>query len=233
MNYKLADTVFDIEFFHPKLAALFAEYATGLPAETAVRFSSEDIDCALDEFLTKSRPYCELLLIHKAVSTYLLDYKDGFIFHSSSIAIKGGGAIVFTAESGTGKSTQSRHWKECFGDEVFYVNDDKPFMRLVGGQFIVYGSPWNGKHRLGGNVSAPVEHICFLFRGETDRVEKISTFEAIPLFFNQTLGFADSVRQIKLLSLLDKLFKTVKISKIYCTDTTKSALIIRKGLEEL
>ena len=100
------------------------------------------------------------------------------------------------------------------------------------GTFYVYSSPWNGKHRLGNNVKAPVGYVCFLCRGETDRVEKISSFEAVPLFLNQTLGFNEEEKQLKLLSLLDKFLKSVKTCRIYCTDTDESAVIIRKLLEE-
>ena len=227
----LADTVFELNIVTPKIIGFFRDFLTDAPAETVITVTDKDIDDNLETFETNNRLSVEILLIHKEISTYLLDKKDGFIFHSSSIKV-GDKAVVFTAHSGTGKSTQARHWKECFGDEVEYINDDKPFIRLVDGQFYVYGSPWNGKHRLGANIKAPVGVVCFLCRGETDRVEEISSFEAIPLFLGQTLGFKEKDKQLKLLDLLDKFLNSVKTCRIYCTDTEKSALIIRKMLEE-
>lgn len=231
-NYCFADVVFSITFCDEAIAPFFKDYLTDSAAEASVVVTGEDVKNNLAVFDTTSPRWAEVLLIHKRVSTYLLENKDGFLFHSSSIKV-GDKAVIFTAKSGTGKSTQARHWKECFDGEVTYVNDDKPFIRLVDGTFYVYGSPWNGKHRLGANVKAPVGAVCFLFRGDVDRVEKISSFEAIPLFLNQTLGFCEDENRLKVLSLLDKLLKSVKTYKIYCTDTKESAKIIRKGLEKL
>ena len=230
-NYCFADTVFTIAFNDERIAPFFKDFLTDKPSETTIEITDEEIVSGFEAFGTTVRPSVEILLIHKAVSTYLLENKDGILFHSSAIKV-GDKAVLFTALSGTGKSTQARHWKECFGDEVEYVNDDKPFMRLVDGKFYVYGSPWNGKHRLGNNIKAPVEYVCFLFRGEKDHVEKISSYDAIPLFLNQTLGFKEKDNQLKVLSLLDKFLRSVKTYKIYCTDTENSARIIRSELEK-
>ena len=228
-NYRFADVVFTISFNDDKIAVFFKDYLTEEQSETTISISDDEINSHLEVFHTTSRRTVEILCIHKAVSAYLLKYKDGFLFHSSAIKV-GEKAVIFTAKSGTGKSTQSRHWKNRFGDEVEYINDDKPFIRLVDGVFYVYGSPWNGKHRLGSNVKAPIACVCFLFRGEADRVETISSFEAIPLFFGQTLGFTEADDKLKVIGLLDKFLKSVKTYRIYCTDTDDSALIIRKGL---
>ena len=230
-NYCFADTVFTIKFNNEKIAPFFRQFLTDKTSETTISITDEDIKNNESTFSTTNPCSIEVLLIHKEISTYLLEYKDGFLFHASSIKV-GDKAVVFTALSGTGKSTQARHWKECFGDEVEYINDDKPFIRLVDGTFYVYGSPWSGKHRLGANIKAPVGYVCFLSRGEVDRVEKISSYEAIPLFLTQTLGFKEKENQLKVLALLDKFLNSVKTYRIYCTDTKESAQVIRKSLEE-
>ena len=230
MNCKIADTVFGLKFIDCRLERFFKDYITDEPAEFYIENTDKDIDDNKSVFAVESRTHVELLLIHKHISTYLLEKKDGFLFHASAIKV-GGDVIMFTAPSGTGKSTQARHWKEAFPDEVTYVNDDKPFIRREGGRFIVYGSPWNGKHRLGENTSAPLKCICFLCRGE-ERVERISAFDAAPLLFNQTLCFKDPEDQLKLLSLLDELVKTVDLFRIYCTDTDDSGRKIRALLKE-
>ena len=229
-NYCFADTVFTIKFNNERIAPFFRDFLTEKESETTVAITDAEIADNYSTFDTNNPGSVEVLLIHKEISTYLLEKKDGFLFHASSIKV-GDKAVIFTALSGTGKSTQARHWKQCFGDEVEYINDDKPFIRLVDGTFYVYGSPWNGKHRLGGNIKAPVGYVCFLCRDEEDRVEKISSYEAIPLFLSQTLGFKEKENQLKVLTLLDKFLKSVKTFRIYCTDTDNSARIIRSSLE--
>ena len=63
--------------------------------------------------------------------------------HSSCI-ISNGGATIFLGESGTGKSTHTRLWRENIADAVL-LNDDSPIVRVIDGEVWVYGSPWSGK----------------------------------------------------------------------------------------
>ena len=43
-------------------------------------------------------------------------------------------AYVFSADSGTGKSTHTQLWLEHFGDRAYILNDDKPAIRLIDGK---------------------------------------------------------------------------------------------------
>ena len=61
-------------------------------------------------------------LYTKICKRILSDY-DGFFFHSSALALDGEG-YLFTALSGTGKSTHTRNWRRLFGDRVTMINDD-------------------------------------------------------------------------------------------------------------
>ena len=63
--------------------------------------------------------------------------------HSSCI-VHNDKAILFLGESGTGKSTHTRLWREHI-DGTFLLNDDSPIIRVEDGKVWVYGSPWSGK----------------------------------------------------------------------------------------
>jgi serine kinase of HPr protein (carbohydrate metabolism regulator) len=102
---------------------------------------------------------------------------NGLRIHASAVEVDGK-AYLFSANSGTGKSTHTRLWREVFGDRAVMVNDDKPFLRMTEGAVMVYGSPWNGKHGLGCNLSVPLKAVCILERGEENRIEKISAKQA-------------------------------------------------------
>ena len=82
-------------------------------------------------------------LYTKICKRILSDF-DGFFFHSSALAMDGEG-YLFTALSGTGKSTHTRNWRRLFGDRVTMINDDKPIIRKCNGKFLVCGTPWMGK----------------------------------------------------------------------------------------
>ena len=67
---------------------------------------------------------------------------------------------LFTAKSGTGKSTHTRYWLEAFGNRAAIINDDKPFIRLDTPAPMICGAPWSGKHGLDTNLSVPLAGIC-------------------------------------------------------------------------
>lgn len=63
--------------------------------------------------------------------------------HTSVIQYKGR-TVLFLGESGTGKSTHTRLWRENIEDAVL-LNDDSPILRIIDGKPWMYGSPWSGK----------------------------------------------------------------------------------------
>lgn len=68
---------------------------------------------------------------------------DTVAIHSSCIVYQDN-AVLFLGESGTGKSTHTRLWREHI-DGAFLLNDDSPIIRIEGGKVWAYGSPWSGK----------------------------------------------------------------------------------------
>lgn len=58
-----------------------------------------------------------------------LAFYDVFLMHGSAIAVDGK-SFLFTAKSGTGKSTHTRLWREYLADRVIMINDDKPLLRI-------------------------------------------------------------------------------------------------------
>lgn len=68
---------------------------------------------------------------------------DTVAIHSSCIVYKGK-ATLFLGESGTGKSTHTRLWRESI-EGATLLNDDSPILRVEDGKVWAYGSPWSGK----------------------------------------------------------------------------------------
>ena len=90
--------------------------------------------------------YVEQLALYRAIVEELVEY--GIVmFHGSAIAVDGV-AYIFTALSGTGKSTHTRLWRSLFGDRAVMVNDDKPLLTVGQSGVTVHGSPWNGNNAL-------------------------------------------------------------------------------------
>ena len=96
----------------------------------------------------------------------LLDY-NGMMFHASAVVVDGK-AYLFSAPSGTGKSTHTRLWLEYFGEKAYILNDDKPAIRIMDGKFYAYGTPWCGKDNVSTNQKCEIKAICFLERSEVN-----------------------------------------------------------------
>ena len=65
---------------------------------------------------------------------------SGTIAIHSSCIVADGRAVIFLGESGTGKSTHTRLWRENIPG-AFLLNDDSPIVRVIDGSVWVFGSP--------------------------------------------------------------------------------------------
>ncbi len=151
---------------------------------------------------------------------------DGFCFHASALSVDGAG-VLFSADSGTGKSTHAGLWERYLKDhEIIRLNDDKPVIRMYEETPVVYGSPWSGKHSIHTNASAPVKALVFLEQGEDNEIERISSKQAFPLVLSQVLGGKSSQEQVmRLMELLDRFMRVVPIYKLKCNISEEAVLV--------
>ena len=166
----------------------------------------------------------------RQVGIELLQNHDGMYIHGAAILYKGQ-AYLFTAPSGTGKSTHIRLWKQLLGDEAVILNGDKPFLRRLNGRIMVCGSPWCGKEGWGINKDAPLGGIFILRRGETDRVEKLSDLEILDTLLAATIYPEDLDLTQKLVELVGAIMEAVPIRALYCTQNLSAAQTVVQFIE--
>lgn len=132
-----------------------------------------------------SDAYLETLAVQREIAEQLPKY-GVVLFHGSAVALDGN-VYLFTAPSGTGKSTHARLWRRGVGKRIVMVNDDKPFLGVKeDGSIWVYGSPWNGKHRLSENVALPLKGICILTQSKENKIQRVSAGDAFCDIYKQT-----------------------------------------------
>ncbi len=173
--------------------------------------------------------YLELLALYRLIADELTDM-DIMMFHGSAIAVDGE-AYIFTADSGTGKSTHTRLWREYFGERAVMVNDDKPLISFKNGIAYVHGTPWNGKHKLSTNISVPIKAICILERAEENHIEKADIRDAFPKLFTQTYRPSTPKRLVKTMSYIDRLAKSVGLFKLGCNMELSAAEVAYLGMQ--
>ena len=177
----------------------------------------------------ENRNVVENYSLCRALAEYLPS-RDRVLFHGSSLALDGNG-VLFTAKSGTGKSTHTRLWREVFGNRVAMINDDKPILHIGPENTRIYGSPWRGKHRLGSNLSAPLRAICIVCRDAENRILRLSPREALPTLLQQTYMPQDPRMLRQTLALADRLSRTVPVYRLYCNMDPQAAVVACEGLE--
>ncbi|MDR1718171.1 MAG: hypothetical protein LBS20_20250 [Prevotella sp.] len=88
-------------------------------------------------------------------------------------------SILFLGESGTGKSTQSRLWREHF-ENTELLNDDSPFIVIEkNGDSVVWGSPWSGKTACYKNKHTSIVALVRLRQAPFNSIRRLRTIEAI------------------------------------------------------
>lgn len=165
----------------------------------------------------------ESTLILTKLCHKLLEGCNGFFFHSSSLMLDGEG-YVFTAPSGTGKSTHTALWRKHFGEKVTMINDDKPLIRRGSDDFYIYGTPWMGKSNIGNNIKAKVKAVFILKRSEQNSVKKVSISEVFKEIFEATVIPKEKAMMSNLLSLLSDFFAKVPIYLLHCNISDEAVL---------
>ncbi len=219
--YRFAELNIRITSVYPDVHALCADYrAEGEPA-FCVTTAEADIEKERAFAVQAGEPasaytdaMLENLAIYRKTAERLLAY-DGLLFHGSAVAVDGA-AYLFAAPSGTGKSTHARLWRELLGERAVMVNDDKPLIRFLDGQAVVFGTPWDGKHHLSRNIGVPLRALCVLERGAYNRIERASVRELFPALLRQIYRPADPGMLARTLALTDRLAASVPLYRLFC-----------------
>lgn len=155
----------------------------------------------------QSDGYLESLAVYRKISEALLEDQT-FLMHGSVIGI-GDQAVMFTAPSGTGKTTLTQLWQRHI-PEAYVVNGDKPLLRVDGEKTYVYGTPWCGKENENTNCSAVLKAICFLKRGDSNSIRKINAMQSVSMLMGQIYRPKDQEKMRKTVKLMSDLMKTVE-----------------------
>ncbi len=226
--YDFAGLPVEVETICLDTASRFAGYETQEAPILFVHTTKEDIAFERRMALktnkgTASDEELEYLAVYRSISEQMPFYQR-MLFHGSAVSVDGN-AYIFTAPSGTGKSTHTALWRQVFKERAVMINDDKPIIQLEQDRALVHGTPYTGKHRLGGRIAAPIRGICLLERGLKNAVWPVSKKEIYPFLLRQTYRPNQTQAFAQTLTLLDELCRTTGLFRMTCTMDPEAAEI--------
>ncbi len=174
--------------------------------------------------------YGETICLCRKISEALLG-QNVLLLHAAAIERDGAG-YLFAGKSGVGKTTHIGLWQKAFGDEVRVINGDKPLLTFAADKLLVYGSPWQGKERLGCNASAPVKALCFLEQSHENWLVRISAEQAMERLVHQVLIPGDAEGMERLLALVERILTSIPCYVLHCRPDEQAARIAWEGLKE-
>lgn len=211
----------------PYIRERCARFLTDAPPGFTVRATQEEI--AAEQALVPTAPaVAEFVCLYRAIAEKLPDY-DRFVLHGATIQMDGK-AYIFTAKSGTGKSTHITLWRRRYGQAVRIVNGDKPILWLQDGTWLACGTPWCGKEGLTSTDCVPVAGLCLLERAVENSIRPATSRELIEAIFHQIYRPKDVGRLTRFLSLLDAFLTATPIWRMGCNMEPEAAEVAHDAM---
>ena len=120
-------------------------------------------------------------LMFVELSEFFLRF-SAVILHCSIVNFMEDG-ILFTAPSGTGKSTQADLWEKYKGAEI--INGDRGIIRKIKSEYRVFGSPYAGSSKIYKNKSVALKAVVVLKQGQKNRIRRLNKKTAYLYLFSE------------------------------------------------
>lgn len=222
LTIELAGHAIGLDCRYGYLPTLCRDYRTDKRPRWVVRATDADLAWENPTGEPYSPGYLESLALYRQICERLVG-EDILLFHGSALAMDGK-AYLFTAPSGTGKSTHAALWRQVFGDRVTMINDDKPLLGFTPAGVTVYGTPWAGKDRLQTNTCAPVAGLVLLHQAPENTTRPLTPRQAYPHLLSQTHRVQDPQGLMHTLDLVRQLAR-LPVYALGCTPTPEAALL--------
>ena len=230
-QYRIADLLVAYDAQYPMLRVRSEKYGTYVPGPThLLTASAERIASAREKTPLLTDEEREYMLIGGDFYR-LLTAQDGLMLHASAVVVDEK-AYLFSASSGTGKSTHTALWLEYFGKDAYILNDDKPAIRILPDGVFAYGTPFSGKYDISVDRRVPIGGIAFLQRDAKNELTPLPQKEAIYHLLNQTLRPRETQLYTKLLATIERLTEQAAIYTLRCTISREAVETAYNGMRK-
>lgn len=155
---------------------------------------------------------------------------NGLVIHGAGIEYKGTG-IIFSAFSGTGKTTQARLWRKY--RDAIVVNGDCPIIKNTENGPYMYGSPWCGTSGESINKRTPLKAIVLVNQSKENYVEEVTGDDAVLAVFTNILYYSQDESDLdRLLPVLTQIVSQIKVYKLFCNMEEEAVDTLEKALQK-
>lgn len=162
---------------------------------------------------------------------HLVARNHGVILHCSYID-SCGKAVLFTAPSQTGKSTQAELWKRHRGVDI--INGDRAAVRIAQGMVLAEGIPFSGSSKYCENRSLPLGAIVYLAQAPVTTLRRMRGYEAFARIWE---GISVNTWDKKDMELASETVKTiaesVPVFHMPCTPDESAVVALEQELNKL
>lgn len=178
----------------------------------------------------KYMDYARNLITLMDIEATLLDF-GALILHSSLISWNGAG-IIFSAPSGTGKSTQAELWERFENADI--LNGDRAALRQIDGIWTGFGLPYAGTSGIYRNEYAPLCAVVTLRQAKENRIRRVAGAEAFRFLYPETMIHRwDKDFEQRATDLLLKLMNDVPVFLLECRPDREAVELLRDTLQTI
>ena len=182
----------------------------------------------------RKNPFADKISIKSVLESmeieHLIARNYGFVFHCSYIA-RNGKAILFTAPSGTGKSTQAELWAKYRGAAI--INGDRAAVRLADGQLLAEGIPFAGSSEYCKNRSLPIGAIVYLAQAPVTTVRRLGGYEAFSkIWEGVSINIWDREDMELVSGVVQKVAEQIPIFHMPCTPDEAAVIALEDALRK-
>ena len=183
-EYPVTKEILSFDFENIEASCTLARYATGYRytiyrEDKSFLFVKEDNSNIVNSNIGQEEPMdISLLRFGLWIMFGIVIAPLGGIAIHSSVNVKDGRAVLCLGESGTGKSTHTRLWREHI-EGTWMLNDDSPIIRMVNGKAVAFGSPWSGKTHCYISDCAPIQGFIRLSQAPYNKIKRLAPLSSI------------------------------------------------------
>lgn len=232
-TFELAGIPIAVRAVHESTEKYCADYLVDKEPLLHVCITQDDIDVEREKSAQQDRSngipvrrhsdaYLETLALYRKIADALIE-RDAIVFHGCVLAVDGR-AYLFTAPSGTGKTTHAGFWLRMVPG-AYVLNGDKPLLRVAGDLVLACGTPWRGKERMGCNGTLPLAGLCVLVRDTYDHIERVTMPSVLGELVQQTYRPDRPEALVRGVELAGAVGERVPLYRMGCTLDERSALM--------